>query len=449
MLKAFDKDKALKYVDITNSGAAEIRDFLISKRCGAAFVKQHDGNVMLSDKEFNGDCRFNFVGEALDKLFGGWAFSIRSNSTCPQFIVGAFSEMLRTLSDEGQIAALYKSELASETTAVCSGPDPMSDSALGVRDLGGVLTFHVLLILLCWLGWLYPLHRRMRKNASEASALDAKDAQDVEPEDGLAANGKSTRSHPRVHAHTYHTHADNTRAHVPQHPPHSHTSAGKLVQLDEAVFHPDEDYRTKVTAAGTAVVDIDAELGAADRRVVMALMQHVDQATTRLAKQNEEREDRLVRYIDRATSDLERRLALPAAPADQNGCDDRVTTETHRLRSSQAQASLRKRVVASQQSENKTLNAVCRTCGCGRVGVQACACVCMGMRVTGCVHAWASQVLQQVIGSECARMRSWVCAIVRLQLERPPSDRMLRERSSVCSRTSVCPVLCCTACVRA
>ena len=81
--------------------------------------------------------------------------------------------------------------------------------------------------------------------------------------------------------------------------------------------------------------------------------------------------------------------------------------------------------------------------------MQACACVCMGMRVTGCVHAWASQVLQQVIGSECARMRSWVCAIVRLQLGRPPSDRMLRERACAAERQyALCCAVCC-ACVRA
>jgi hypothetical protein len=78
---------------------------------------ERDLDMYLTDTTFNADCRFDKVGDAIADGAAGWAFSLLGgNSSCPQLLVGAFSEMLQTLSDEGLVAQLYRKYLKLEAT---------------------------------------------------------------------------------------------------------------------------------------------------------------------------------------------------------------------------------------------------------------------------------------------------------------------------------------------
>ncbi len=162
----------LKYFDTSDFTPNSLRDALMDKQCHALMAVQSDKDVLFSDKNFNADCRFGVAGEAFGTLFGGWPFSLRG-PTCPHFIVAAFSEIIRTLSDEGIIQELYDKYLEGDATVSCndgpSGATSDTSAALGLRQLAGVLLTHTVVVGLCLLGWLFPLRRQSRKRAAKQS----------------------------------------------------------------------------------------------------------------------------------------------------------------------------------------------------------------------------------------------------------------------------------------
>ncbi len=180
IIKAADRIAALKYFDVAGFSPAQIRMALINKDCAAAYFATLTMNRHLRDERFNPDCRFAPAGEAFDNLDGGWPVSIQGGASgCKQFVVGAISEILRMLSDDGTIRDLYTRYLEEETTARCDRPPELlsGGTSLDVSNLAGVLLLHGVVVGLCMLGWLYPLRRQLRtRRAKQAKKARMKAA---------------------------------------------------------------------------------------------------------------------------------------------------------------------------------------------------------------------------------------------------------------------------------
>ncbi len=102
-LKAKDPKKQLEYLDTNGWTTQQIRTALTNKECDAWVETTSYVNIAFRDKNFMGDekdsdyCKFGTAGEPFQNAGGGWVFSLKGE-TCPQFLLGAFSEMLSEFS---------------------------------------------------------------------------------------------------------------------------------------------------------------------------------------------------------------------------------------------------------------------------------------------------------------------------------------------------------------
>ena len=160
-----------------------MRRALVRKDCDAFFMHSTDRDTRFRDAMFMGDendpgrCMMANAGEPPQRVAAGFSFSTMGE-TCPNFILGAFAQMLQVLGDEGVIEELSKRYRDMEDSAYCGAGTATTTSsvALSVINLAGVLLLHAVVVGFCLLGWLYPLHMRLRKRTAKQTAKQLSDA---------------------------------------------------------------------------------------------------------------------------------------------------------------------------------------------------------------------------------------------------------------------------------
>jgi hypothetical protein len=183
IIKAKDPYKRLKLIDVTGWTHAAMRRALVRKDCDAFFMHSTARDIRFRDAMFMGDendpgrCMMANAGEPPQLVASGFAFSTMGE-TCPNFILGAFSEMLQVLGEEGVIQERIKRDMDMADTARCGAGEATTTSsvALSVINLAGVLLLHAVVVVFCLLGWLYPLHMRLRKRTAKRAAKQLSDA---------------------------------------------------------------------------------------------------------------------------------------------------------------------------------------------------------------------------------------------------------------------------------